>query len=77
MAKEIDRLVASDKFTVSELPPGRKAISGRWVFDWKFSEHGEVTRGKCRLVARGFLQKNRATISTVTRPHLELPQSVC
>ena len=57
MAKEIAGLVVNDTFTVSELPPGRKAISGRWVFDWKLSEHGEVTRAKCRLVARGFLQE--------------------
>lgn len=51
MAKGIDGLVANGTFTVSELPPGRKAIQGRWVFQWKCSEHGEETRAKCRLGA--------------------------
>ena len=56
MIQEIEGLVANNTFTTSELPPGRKALTARWVFRWKRSEHGEVTRAKCRLVARGFLQ---------------------
>lgn len=68
MANEIDELVANITFTVCGLPPGRKAISERWVFQWKCSEYGEVTRAKCRLVARGFLQQEDVDFNEVYSP---------
>ena len=57
MLEEIEGLVANETFVESDLPPGRKALSARWLFKWKTDEHSLVTRAKCRLVARGFMQE--------------------
>lgn len=57
MIQEIEGLVVNHAFTIRALPPGRKALSSQWVFEWKTSEHGEVTRAKCCLVARESLQE--------------------
>ena len=40
-----------------ELPPGRKAITCKWVFKVKHDENDKIDRFKGRLVAKGFLQK--------------------
>jgi hypothetical protein len=49
--EEIDALTKRDVFELVELPKGRKAIRGRWVFDAKSDGR------KCaRYVAKGFSQ---------------------
>lgn len=40
-----------------DLPPGRKTIKARWVFDIKKKKDGTIERYKARLVAKGFLQR--------------------
>lgn len=39
-----------------ELPPRRKVIKTKWVFDIKFNGKGDIERYKTRLVAKGFSQ---------------------
>ena len=42
----------------NKVPPGRKLIKARWVFDLKRNEEGMVVRYKARLVAKGYLQRH-------------------
>jgi hypothetical protein len=49
--EEIEALKQRDVFELADLPPGRKAIKSRWVFDIKSDG-----RKRARLVAKGFQQ---------------------
>jgi transposase InsO family protein len=49
--EELESLRQRHVFELTELPPGRKAIKNRWVFDIKSDG-----RKKARLVAKGFSQ---------------------
>ena len=40
-----------------QLPPGRTAIDGKFVFALKEDQHGNVLRYRARFVGRGFTQK--------------------
>lgn len=40
-----------------DLPPGRRAISYRWIFSKKYGPDGLITKYKARLVARGDTQR--------------------
>ena len=54
---EMDALHQNKTWTLTELPPGKKAIGCKWVFKIKKGSEGEVQRYKARLVAQGFSQK--------------------
>jgi hypothetical protein len=41
---------------INTIPPGRKLIGCKWVFDLKFDSLGKIIRYKARLVAKGFTQ---------------------
>jgi len=41
---------------VKELPPGRKAMKGKWVFKVLYHDDGSVARFKSRWVGKGFTQ---------------------
>ena len=49
--EELEALKKRNVYELTELPPGRKAIKNRWVFDIKSDG-----RKKARLVAKGFSQ---------------------
>lgn len=36
----------------ADLPPGKKAVTSRWLFTIKYKSDGEIERYKARLVAR-------------------------
>lgn len=40
----------------ADLPPGKMAVSSKWVFTIKYFSTGKIERHKARLVARGFTQ---------------------
>ncbi|CAB3989710.1 Retrovirus-related Pol poly from transposon TNT 1-94 [Paramuricea clavata] len=52
-----DEYAENETWELVELPPGRKTITCRWVFEVKHDESGKIDWFKGRLVAKGFLQK--------------------
>jgi len=59
MNRETASLSERKAYSVSDLPPGRKAIGVRWVYDYKRDDVGLPIPGKekARLVAQGFSQR--------------------
>jgi hypothetical protein len=57
MRVEIESLMSNNTWELTDLPVGRKAIDGKWVFKIKYNEHGQVERYKARYVAKGFSQR--------------------
>ena len=56
MDDEIRSLIKHNVWTLEDLPEGKHAISGRWVFRTKLNANGSVSRLKARFVARGYAQ---------------------
>ena len=54
---EFESLKKNKTWDLVPLPPGRKAITSKWVFKVKETVEGLIERHKARLVAKGFLQK--------------------
>ncbi|KAI8124587.1 Retrovirus-related Pol polyprotein from transposon TNT 1-94 [Lucilia cuprina] len=54
---EYTALQENDTWHLVELPPGKKAIGCKWVYNVKKNEEGSVTRFKARLVAKGCSQE--------------------
>lgn len=55
--EELDSLRDNNTWRVDDLPPGKKALTARWVFKTKMFANGEIDKHKARLVARGFEQR--------------------
>ncbi|CAL1375187.1 unnamed protein product [Linum trigynum] len=56
MRAEVEALVANGTWTLTTLPPGKRAIACKWVYKVKYLPDGTVERFKARLVAKGFTQ---------------------
>ena len=52
--KEFQNLASMGVYTVTALPPDRRAIGSRWVFELKLTDGDPIPKG--RLVAQGFRQ---------------------
>lgn len=59
MQKEMKALEDNDTWEITTLPPGKKAITSKWVYKVKFKPDGTVDRYKARLVAKGYNQVAR------------------
>jgi len=57
IASEIQSLEENETWTTVDLPPGKKALTSRWIFRLKKDMFGAITKYKARLVIRGFLQQ--------------------
>lgn len=53
---EYDSLIENGTWKVVNLPPGRKALTTKWVLKKKLGPDGEILKYKARMVARGFQQ---------------------
>ena len=58
MQEEIHSIHSNNTWSLVTLPPGKKAISSKWVYKIKPGSHGNPPRFKARLVARGFEQRD-------------------
>jgi hypothetical protein len=56
MEEELRAIEENRTWTLTELPPGQRAIGLKWVFKVKKDEHGAVVRHKARLVVKGYAQ---------------------
>nr|GEV99078.1 ribonuclease H-like domain-containing protein [Tanacetum cinerariifolium] len=57
MNNETDALYRNDTWEITDLPTGRKAIGGKWVYKIKYKSSGDIDRYKARYVVKGFNQK--------------------
>ncbi|GAU45509.1 hypothetical protein TSUD_129550 [Trifolium subterraneum] len=57
MKEELRSIENNNTWSLTELPPMKKAIAVKWVYKVKMSPQGEITRHKARLVAKGFLHE--------------------
>lgn len=51
-----ESLKENDTFKITQLPPGKKAVGGKWVYTLKSGTDGS-DRYKARFVAKGYSQK--------------------
>jgi len=58
MKEEISALEKNNTWTLTKLPPGRSAVTCRWVYKLKRHLDGSIDRYRARLVARGFSQRH-------------------
>lgn len=57
--EEFKSLLENNTWSLVDLPPGCRAIDGKWIFCRKYAPDGSVDRFKARFVARGFRQQPR------------------
>nr|KYP45413.1 hypothetical protein KK1_033046 [Cajanus cajan] len=57
MHDEYNALMKNYTWDLVSLPPGRKAITCKWIFKNKYKPDGSILKHKARLVARGFNQQ--------------------
>jgi len=57
----------------SDIPPGRKALTTKWVFDMKRDIKGSIIKFKARWVARGDLQKKGIDYRETFAPVISFP----
>ncbi|CAK9796582.1 Copia protein [Anthophora quadrimaculata] len=54
---ELDSLIINKTWTLVEKPKNRHIVDCKWIFTIKNNEHGNPSKYKARLVARGFSQE--------------------
>jgi len=56
MELELTPLEQIHTWKLTALPPGKKALTSRWVYKTQFRSDGSIERHKARLVIRDFKQ---------------------
>jgi len=54
MLEELKAIEKNKTWELTELPPNKKPIAVKWVFELKLNSDGSITKHKARLVAKGF-----------------------
>ncbi|GJP47769.1 hypothetical protein CLOM_g6940 [Closterium sp. NIES-68] len=63
--EEMGSIIENNTFDLVNLPPGRKAISSKWLFKRKTDADGNIERYKSRLVAKGYQQQEKKDYNEV------------
>lgn len=56
MQEEVNSLTNSNTYKLVDLPQGRVALGGRWVYKLKYDNNGNIARYKARWVIQGYNQ---------------------
>ena len=57
MGLEIDAFQRTETWSITELPPGKKAVGCKWLHSITYNADGTIGRHKSRLVAKGYTQQ--------------------
>lgn len=68
MNLELETIEKNKTWTLTDLPPGHKAIGLKWVFKLKKDTEGNVVKHKARLVAKGYVQRKGIDYDEVFAP---------
>ncbi|KAL4302249.1 hypothetical protein GQ457_10G013460 [Hibiscus cannabinus] len=70
--EELHALEQNCTWTLTTLPPGKKAVGCKWIFVIKYKLNGSIQRYKARLVAKGFTQTPGIDFSETFAPVAKL-----
>ncbi|CAI7829043.1 unnamed protein product, partial [Closterium sp. NIES-54] len=70
---EFQSHMENETWTLTNLPPGRKALDCTWVLRVKTDVEGRLERRKTRLVIKGFQQRERIDFQEVFAPVAKAP----
>ena len=68
MEEELRTIEENRTWTLTELPPGQRAIGLKWVYKVKKDEHGTVVQHKARLIIKGYWQRQGIIYDEVFAP---------
>ncbi|CAI7790962.1 unnamed protein product [Closterium sp. NIES-53] len=68
MESELESIEENGTWESVKLPEGRKAITSKWLFEIKSDTDGKIERYKSRLVAKGYLQKEKVEYKELLAP---------
>lgn len=72
MDSEYNSLIQNKTWTLTELPPGKRAIPCKWVFKTKLDANGNIAKYKARLVIKGYEQTYGIDYTDVYAPVVRL-----
>src|SRR5579871_329988 len=73
MKLELESIKKNETWTLTTLPPGRKAIGSKWVYRLKYNVDGKIKRYKARIVAKGYSQKEGIDYTETFAPVTKFP----
>ncbi|WVZ91493.1 hypothetical protein U9M48_037657 [Paspalum notatum var. saurae] len=68
MLEEMASIEQNKTWSLVDLPAGQKAIGLKWVFKLKRDEHGNISKFKAQLVAKGYVQRQGVDYEEVFAP---------